>query len=104
MVLRDCVFIFSVLTLKTEERVRVSQKHELLHKQLDSLAVSCEKKSSISVHGKSKFVLIYQPDASATKPAKKIIQTRLPPNYFPFPLQTDETTKNSYAFTCVVRH
>lgn len=31
--------------------------------------LSLGKKSSISVHGKSKFVLIYQPDSTAVKPA-----------------------------------
>lgn len=69
MVFSGCVLILSVLTLKTEESVWVSQKHKLLRKHL-SLAVSWKrKKSSISVHGKSKFVLIHQPDRSAAKPA-----------------------------------
>lgn len=34
--------------------------------------LSLGKKSSISVHGTSKLVLIYQPDSSAAKPAKDI--------------------------------
>lgn len=70
MVLQGCLLIFSVLKLKTEERVWVSQKHKLLLKQLDSLAVSWKKIQHLCPW-KSKFVLIYQPDLSSAKPAKR---------------------------------
>lgn len=52
---------FSVLLLKTEERVWVFQKHKLLHKQLDSLAVSWKKNpASLSMEYPSLSSLISQ--------------------------------------------
>lgn len=100
MVLRGCLFIFSVLMLKTEERVWVFLKHKLLHKQLDSLAVSWKKNpASLSMEHPSLSSFISQTQVQPSQ--QKIFQTSLRP-YYLLSLQTDEPTKNE--FTYVVGH